>query len=513
MPVNAAAYCRVSTNKDEQLDSLCAQQRFFAEYAARNGFTLAHIYADEGKSGTKMKNRTELLRLLTDAGRHMFDVVLIKDVSRLARNTVDFLTSVRRLKTLGVKVVFVNYDQTSSESSEFMLTMLSAIAQEESANTSKRVKFGKRMNAEKGRVPNLVFGYDKTPGDIFRLTVNQTEAETVRLVFDMYANKSTGASKIAAELNRRAISTKRGCKWSQNAVSRILTNRIYIGEVINGKQEVEDFLTGKRREKDTQSWLVASRPELRLIDDETFLKAGRILASRSNAFKTTGERASERHVFSKLINCPCCGSSFRRQVRAYNDTRIKWVCAGRNANGADYCPNKTVIDEAGLLDSICSYFAGILEDKPGTVKAIARELERRHNAASKNEAPEKTLATQLEKAKRRRRKYIEMYEMEIITAQELKSKTAELSAEIERLNGELKLFCANASEPEGIEAALKGLSGGIGSILQSEMVTNNMLRRIIGGITAGEAGNVEVYIKPLSEISGENAVPFSLNNT
>ena len=164
----AVAYCRVSTNKDEQLDSLEAQQEFFQLYAQNHGYQLVEIYADEGKSGTRMRNRTELLRLLADAQERRFDTVLIKDVSRLARNTVDFLTSIRRLKALDIAVIFINYDYTQAESSEFMLTMLSAIAQEESANTSKRVKFGKNLNAQKGRVPNFIYGYNKLPGEYFQ---------------------------------------------------------------------------------------------------------------------------------------------------------------------------------------------------------------------------------------------------------------------------------------------------------------------------------------------------------
>lgn len=141
--LRAAAYCRVSTNKAEQLDSYSAQQDFFKEYCQRHEFQLLRIYGDEGKSGTKMKNRKQLLELLADAERGLYDIVLIKDPSRLARNTVDFLTSVRKLKACGVQVTFVNYDLSSSESSEFMLTMLSAIAQEESANMSRRVKLGR----------------------------------------------------------------------------------------------------------------------------------------------------------------------------------------------------------------------------------------------------------------------------------------------------------------------------------------------------------------------------------
>ena len=103
--MKVVAYCRVSTNKEEQLDSLESQQKFFGEYSKRNGYSLIKIYADEGKSGTKMKNRTELLKMLSDANKGLFDVVLIKDVSRLARNTLDFLTSIRKLKALGIKVI------------------------------------------------------------------------------------------------------------------------------------------------------------------------------------------------------------------------------------------------------------------------------------------------------------------------------------------------------------------------------------------------------------------------
>ena len=158
--MKTVAYCRVSTNTEGQLDSLENQRSFFLEYAKKHNYDLIRIYADEGKSGTSIKNRLQLQQLLVDAKEKKFDLVLIKDVSRLARNTVDFLTSIRKLKSCEIKVVFVNYDQTSSDSSEFMLTMLSAIAQEESANTSKRIKFGKKVNAVKGRVPNICYGYE-----------------------------------------------------------------------------------------------------------------------------------------------------------------------------------------------------------------------------------------------------------------------------------------------------------------------------------------------------------------
>ena len=147
--MNIAAYCRVSTDKADQLNSLEAQKEFFSEYTKRTGDTLVRLYADEGISGTKIKNRKEFLRMMTDAEHGLFDMVVVKDISRFARNTVDLLQNVRKLKSLGIETQFLTANMTSMGNSEFVLTIFGALAQEESANTSKRVKFGKKMNAEK----------------------------------------------------------------------------------------------------------------------------------------------------------------------------------------------------------------------------------------------------------------------------------------------------------------------------------------------------------------------------
>ena len=282
--MNIAAYCRVSTDKTDQLNSLEAQKEFFSEYTKRTGDTLVRLYADEGISGTKIKNRKEFLRMMSDAEHGLFDMVVVKDISRFARNTVDLLQNVRKLKALGIETQFLTANMTSMGNSEFVLTIFGALAQEESANTSKRVKFGKKMNAEKGRVPNIVYGYDKTIGDYFNLAINEEEAKVIRQIYQWYTEEGYGAAKIANMLNEKGLTTKRNCKWSQNAICRILTNEIYTGKVINGKQEVTDFLTGRRADKDETEWMVVERPELRIIDEQTFEKAGEILHSRHASF-------------------------------------------------------------------------------------------------------------------------------------------------------------------------------------------------------------------------------------
>lgn len=196
---------------------------------------------------------------------------------------------------------------TSMGNSEFVLTVFGALAQEESTNTSKRVKFGKKINAEKGRVPNIVFGYDKTIGDYFNLTINKAEADVVRRIYRWYLNEGYGAAKIAAMLNARGIKTKRGCEWSQNAVCRILENELYTEKIVNGKEEVSDFLTGKRTLKNEDEWYVADRPDLRIVSDEDFAEAGRLKADRGKKFRVDKERYSNQHLFSTLIKCKDCG--------------------------------------------------------------------------------------------------------------------------------------------------------------------------------------------------------------
>lgn len=236
------------------------------------------------------------------------------------------------------------------------------------------VKFGKKMNAEKGRVPNIVYGYDKTIGDYFNLAINEEEAAVIRQIYKWYIEEGYGAAKIANMLNAKGIRTKRNCQWSQNATCRILTNELYTGKIINGKQEVADFLTGQRTEKDETEWMVTERPELRIIEPEMYEKAQEILECRSKTFKLTKER-SNKYLFSTLIKCKECGWSFRRTVRTYKNTYIRWVCSGHNGRGADSCPNAQTVDEEELIEVLSEYFE-LLKAKKNVIRHVTGEFQR-----------------------------------------------------------------------------------------------------------------------------------------
>ena len=504
--MNIAAYCRVSTDKSDQLNSLETQKEFFLEYTKRTGDNLIKLYADEGISGTKIKNRKEFQRMLADAEKGLFDMVVVKDISRFARNTVDLLQSVRKLKSLGIETQFLTANMTSMGNSEFVLTIFGALAQEESANTSKRIKFGKKMNAEKGRVPNIVFGYDKTIGDYFNLSINENEAKAIRQIFQWYTEEGYGGSKIANMLNERGIKTKRGNNWSQNSVCRILTNEIYTGKIINGKEEIADFLTGQRKEKDESEWLVTIRPELRIIEDEVFDKAQDILKGRHDSFKITHERQSNKYLFSTLIKCKECGWSFRRTVRQYKNTYVRWVCSGHNGKGADSCPNAVTVDEEELIQALQEYFQEILSKKKKVINYVIKEFQRVYKAKDENIEYEKQLNAELNKLRKSREKYIDMYTDDLISREELNKKIGGMRKEMERLENELKMVSYHLTKGEQLEAILNSTFKQLEDITDVHEMTNVQLKRLINKIEVDKEGNVDIYLRLIGDLGLDEAV-------
>lgn len=504
--MNIAAYCRVSTDKEDQLNSLEAQKAFFAEYTQRTGDNLVRLYADEGISGTKIKNRREFLRMMADAEHGLFDMVVVKDISRFARNTVDLLQNIRKLKALGIETQFLTANMTSMGNSEFVLTIFGALAQEESANTSKRVKFGKKLNAEKGRVPNIVYGYDKIIGDYFNLTVNQEEAAVVRQIYHWYTQEGYGAAKISNLLNERKVRTKRNCQWSQNGICRILTNELYTGKIINGKQEVTDFLTGRREDRDETEWMVVERPDLQIVDKKTFDQAQRIMTERGKAFKVNKERHSNKYLFSTLIKCKECGWSFRRTVRTYKNTYIRWVCSGHNGKGVDSCPNAVTVDEEELIEVLQEYFARLLEGKKQVVQYVISEFQKVYRARDENLNYEKELTAQLDKLQRTRQKYMDMYADDLISREELNDRIGGMRQEIERLENERKMVSYHLTKGEQLEAILHQTFREIEDITDVRQMTNAQLKRIIQKIEVDKDGTVDIYLRLLGNLGLDETI-------
>ncbi len=502
-----AAYARVSTEKESQVESFEKQIEFFNEFTKKNGYKLYKLYADEGISGKQIKHRKQFQQMMQDAKAKKFDKVVVKDVSRFARNTVDLLQSIRELKSYGIEVDFLNNGEIMEGGSEFILTILGAMAQQESANMSKRVKFGKDITAKKGRVPNIVFGYDKIPDERYTLKVNEEEAKIVKEIFERYGYQGMGTTKIAGDLNERGIKTKKTkSKWVQTSIVRMLKNPIYTGRVTNKKSEVTDFITGTRKDLPEEEWIIVEKPEMRIISDELFNRVQEILLQRSNEFKVNNKREKTTYVFSTLIYCKHCGYSFRRIKRKYSEKGkeyLRWVCSGRNSMGVNHCPNTTVIDEEELLNAIKEYLKSIISNQKNFMKMVEKAFEKMTKRRESSEKSEESLQQEIKKIMVKKQKYMEMFQNEVINIQELKQYTNPLNEHIARLERERKIITSEIKEQKILVKEVSKTINTVDDMLNHETITNAMLKTIIDVIEVDSDSNIEVRLKLLNEIGSQ----------
>jgi len=494
-----AAYCRVSTDKEEQIDSLNHQKEFFTEYAQRNGHQLYRLYADEGITGTSLKKREEFKRLLQDAELGLFQMVVVKDISRFARNTVDALQSIRKLKSMGINTLFLTANMDSMGDSEFVLTLFSAMAQEESNNLSKRVKWGKKINAEKGRVPQRVFGYDRI--DNFTLQINSDEARIVRKIFSLYIEQGLGCRTISMTLNREHDKTKFGSEWNPRGVRRVLVNPLYCGILVNHKYEIEDFLTGKQVNIPKEEHFFHERPSWAIVAPETFQKAQEIMDARrikydcGEAFRDA--RYSAKHTFSTLIKCEHCGRSFSRKSYTYVNTRVYWRCPTNDQFTAEKCDNGVIIDEPDLLQQIRAYLASQIADKEAFIAEVTGEASKHAKMQEDPEAIKRELESKQKKLNIKKERYQEMYANDLIDIEELKEKLETLNKGIKETQRSLEQLLVDGKIGSNMHQAAELYRAEIENFLNLQNVTNVDMRKVIERICVNRDGDVKIFLKQL----------------
>lgn len=498
-----AAYCRVSTDKDEQIDSLIHQKEFFVEYAKRNGHELFRLYADEGITGTSLKKREEFKRLLLDAELGLFDMVVVKDISRFARNTVDALQSIRKLKSMGINTLFLTANMDSMGDSEFVLTLFSAMAQEESNNLSKRVKWGKKINAEKGRVPQRLFGYNRV--DNFNLEINFDEARIVRKIFDLYNEQGLGCRTISMTLNRDNDKTKYGNDWNARGVRRVLVNPIYCGILVNHKYEIEDFLTGKQVNIPKDEQFYHERPSWAIVTPEVFQKAQAIMDSRRIKYDS-GEpfrdaRYSSKHVFSTLIKCEHCGRSFTRKTYTYVNTRVYWRCVTNDQYTAEKCDNRTILDEPQLIDELRKYFSSLIEDTDTFIASVLASLDKQIPEAQNPDQAKKEIEARRKKLLGKKDRYQEMYANDLISMAELKDKLASITDELKSVDMDLAQIAQSAQIISNATEIAQYYRQEIARFLELETITNMDMRRILDHISVDKDGHVRVVLKKFEDMT------------
>lgn len=490
------AYCRVSTEKEEQIESLKNQKEFFEQFCQQQGHELVKIYADEGISGKQMRKRKEFLKMIADAKSRDFDVVAVKDVTRFARNTVDFLEVIRDLKAHGIKVIFINHNMDSMDGSEFILTIFAAAAQDDSARLSSRVKFGKDLNAKKGRVPNLVYGYDKV--DTFNLNINEKEAQVVRKIFSLYISGEYGATKIAIYLNERGIRTKRQGEWYSNSVTRVLRNELYLGRVINKKSEVVDFITGQRKVIKEDKRYIMERPAYRIVEDEVFRKAQHILKERIKSFNLEKKRISLKYPLSNLVYCAHCGYSFRRSKRQYASTGkayIKWRCSKRNALGKNACDNRLVLEEEEVIKYINQYFMKTFFNINRIEQRLEATVKKELSIRNKGTIEAGDIKQEQKALQNKLRKYIELYTEELISKEEFQRLSQGIKQRIEDSEKKLRVLENLDYTQEDIKRSISQLKASADNSLYGQSFTNEELKQLIDQINVEGRGSLKIKLK------------------
>lgn len=323
-----AAYCRVSTDSDDQTNSFESQRTFFRQYIERNpDWELFEIYADEGISGTSTRKRRAFNRMIRSARDGEIDLIITKEISRFARNTLDSIYYTRDLKKHGIAVIFLNDNiNTMDGDAELRLAIMSSIAQEESRRTSERVKWGQKRRMEQGVVfGRSMLGYRVRDGGMY---LEEEGAGIVRLIFQKYVEEGKGTHVIARELGEAGVSPMCGKKWQSSVILRILRNEKYCGDLVQKKTYTPDFLSHEKKYNRGQEEFVIIRDHHEpIISREMFEKANSILDSRSRSQKGK-KKHSSRYTFSGKIKCGCCGSSYvsRCKKRKDGSSYQLWRC-------------------------------------------------------------------------------------------------------------------------------------------------------------------------------------------
>ena len=339
-----AAYCRVSTDKDDQVNSLESQKKFFRDYIEHNAFwELTEVYVDEGITGTSTKKRHAFNRMMIDAENRQFDLIITKEISRFARNTLDSIFYTRKLKNIGIGVIFMNDNiNTLDADAELRLTIMSSIAQEESRKTSDRVKWGQKRRMEQG----VVFGRDMLGYNVRggKLYINDDGAKIVRLIFHKFVNEGKGTYVIARELQEAGLRTSTYMKtWSNTVILRVLRNEKYCGDLVQKKTYTPSYLTHEKRYNRGEEELVVLRDHHEpIIGRELFDKAQLELARRSPSDEQKAKH-SNRYCFSGKIKCGICSFSYVSRTKNRKNKSIykAWRCYEGTRHGAPH------IDKAG----------------------------------------------------------------------------------------------------------------------------------------------------------------------
>ena len=497
IPLRVTYYARVSSESDEQLNSLDNQIAYYEDLIKRNrAWTYVPGYVDEGLSGISTKKRKHFNEMIADAKEGAFDLIVTKEISRFARNTLDSLQYTRELLGWGVGVFFQNDNiNTLDEDAELRLTIMSSIAQDELRKLSSRVKFGHQQAIKSNVVlgNSRIFGYRK---DEKRLVIDESQAPMVRDLFRLYATGEYSMKQLETLFYEQGYRNYNGNKIAHTTMSGIISNPKYKGYYVGKNVRIVDMFTKKQKFLPPEEWVMfkdeTGEIVPAIVSEELWDKANEVLTRRSEDVKNRQGICNHANLLTGKLYCAHCGAAYYRRESKSKDGTVnsKWVCSGKINNGADSCPSFPIYEDEikPILFEVFSETRVDVEALLASYEEMFRSMEADDETAGQMEEQKRIIAL----ADQKKNKLLELVTTGAITTANFKSMTASCDRETEEAQKTLteleeQLFTKEEYRKHigevkaRLDAAVRDASTG--------MITNEFVAQYIDKIIVTSDGN------------------------
>ncbi len=504
LPLRVTFYARVSTDKDEQLNSLENQVQYYTELIqSKPNWTYVEGYVDEGISGTSTKKRDSFNRMITDAKAGRFDFIITKEISRFSRSTLDSIQYTQELLEHDVGVLFQNDNiNTLDSDSEFRLVVMAGVAQDEVRKLSERLKFGFRQAIKNGHVlgNDKLWGYDKKD---CVLTVNEEEARIVRRIFDLYANQQIGLRRISQTLFDEGFTSRKGNEFNVLTIRHILCNPKYKGWYCANKSQTVDYRSKRKIFLDEDEWVMYPDPSIpAIVSEELWDRANALYKTRSRQMKAhqSGANYHNRYPYSGKILCGEHGTTFHRQVlKSGKDEKEVWQCRVYRQRGRAACSSPQLRTEE-LNKVMVKIFNELAKDKQAIVDAVMRVIQAVPNERD-YDRDIRRLEEEIAAINAKKDRLLEMSMADAITIPEFKRRNDGFNEQIDLLEGQIEALRFDqekniqsieqlAKVREAIEAELSFENG-----VNSALVTSILDHIVVKKGSTKEDIRLEIHLK------------------
>ena len=504
LPLRVTFYARVSTDKDEQLNSLENQVQYYTQLIQeKENWTYVPGYIDEGISGTSTKKRDSFNRMIADAKAGRFDFIITKEISRFSRSTLDSIQYTQELLEHDVGVLFQNDNiNTLDSDSEFRLVVMAGVAQDEVRKLSERLKFGFRQAIKNGHVlgNDKLWGYDKKD---CVLTINEGEAQVVRRIFDLYANQRIGLRRISQILYDEGFTSRKGNEFNVLTIRNILSNPKYKGWYCAGKSQSVDYRSKRKIFLDESEWVTYPDPSIpAIVPEELWDRANALYKLRSHQMKTrqSGADFHNRYPYSGKIICEEHGTSFHRQVlRSEKGEKEIWQCRVYRQRGRAACASPQ-LRTTELNKVMARIFNELARDKGAIVDAVMTVIQAVPNEHD-YERNIRRLEEEAAMIHAKKDRLLEMSMAEAITIQEFKRRNDGFNVQLEALKGQMEVLRIDEEKSrrsveqlervrEALEAELSFQNG-----VNAALVTSILDHIVVKKESTRENVKLEIHLK------------------